>query len=224
MPGATGIIQKICTALALYGLLAVLPANVALGDEAKGPTPTEEEVANPSPRSLSKLDGTDLYLAQVVAQLGAEHFFFIASLCPPLSFFSLILLPGAGALTVDWVGREMGGIPGSQLAALLTNYGLSCIGVGTLALGFFLAYSSLVLLPLARENSAPLIGLLLGGVGMSGAGLLVFCARPFIIPLVWATFVSDVEEGEIDAPAKRKRGRFPRPTPAPKTSGLGVAF
>ncbi|MFH1808407.1 MAG: hypothetical protein ABIJ09_06675 [Pseudomonadota bacterium] len=138
-------------------------------------------------------EDTDLYLAQVIAGLGAEGLFGIFGLCPGLSLCAGVARPAAGALAVDWVGREMGGRQGWQLGGLVASYALYLAATGlvtTGALGLYVAsLLTAVLVPsLGLDGiSGTLVGVSLLGtpVAVMLGGALIMLARPFLVPLVW---------------------------------------
>jgi len=205
-----------------------LVPSVALAEGDLAPTAVKAEAPSSDSATTSpRLDGTDLYLAQLVAALGAEGVIAIASLFPPMAWIVAAVSPGVGALAVDWVGREMGGVVGSQSAALITSYGMFCVGCGSMVVGGFVSYFAIVLGPLLllMPATAPFgIAVLAAGVVPLLFGSMVMVARPFVLPIAWAAFASqpDLTDGALPG-TDTGRGSDRREHDAPVLS-TGVAF
>jgi len=178
-----------------------------------------------------RLQGEALYLAQVVAQLGAEGLLAPLAVCPPVASAVGLVSPALGALAVDWVGREVGGVQGSQTAALVTAYGLDCGGGVLYIVGYLAAFAPLYLGglvavqdPAAFQVWGPLMLLALPGTAAAVLGLAAIVSRPFVTPLAWSAFAPqaevEVDEDEGDAGSTTS----PAPPPEPEHVASEVAF
>ncbi|MBN2360240.1 MAG: hypothetical protein JXR83_12380 [Deltaproteobacteria bacterium] len=182
--------RAVVGALLLAALLGAAPASAQ--DAGGGPSGPDSAPGEES----SRLDGAQLYWAQVVGQLGAEALVGSLTLCPFVSWIALAAAPIAGVLAADWVGREMGLRAGSQVAAFAGNYLVGCTGVTAVAGGAFFTYLVLAIgLPITLVSSPTGIAIVAvlaaGGVVAVLAGAAALLARPFLTPLLWSAFTAD---------------------------------
>jgi len=173
-------------------------------------TPAATPAATPA-EAVAALDGTQLYLAQVLGQLGAEALVGSLALCPAVSWAALVAAPLAGVLAADWVGREMGLRTGSQIAAIAGNYVIGCTGITAIAGGALFTYLVVVfgILPLALVPGTATVVvvavLAAAGVLMMVAGTIASLARPFLTPLLWSAFTAREQVHADDVPDARDR-------------------
>lgn len=207
MIGLWPVPRAVSGALFAGALLCAATASAQESAPAAAPIAEAEPIEQAAP-----LEGSQLYLAQVVGQLGAEALLGSAALCPAISWAALVAAPFAGVLAADWVGREMGLRTGSQIAAIAGNYLIACTGVTAIAGGAVFVYLVLAIgLPLGIIGGTTAIAiaavLAAGGAIAILAGAIALLARPFLTPLLWSAFSAGEQVHADDVPDARDRVR-----------------
>ena len=189
-------------------LFITLCTSPVVGAQALGASPPTSRPDDEA--SAVELQGSELFLAQVVAMFGAESMLTPLALCPATAWGASLISPGLGVLALDWVGREMGHVAGSQVAAMLASYGLGCGGSLVAGTGLVLfsapAYIGVLMLAGGSAAAGGLLLLSLPGAALCGLGLATIAARPFIVPWVWSSFAPDDPNVTGRPPTADRRG------------------